>query len=93
LAVSKNQGKLGNYKKNLLFEYLWKIINFTYGVMIILSVFVGIRTLLYVLGNIPEEKFSLSGLIIVLSFIILIVIFRNLIKPYFEKKINIKKEL
>jgi len=77
-------------EKNIIFEYLWKIINFFYGVLIVASIFIGIRTLLYFLGGIPEEKFSMKGLIIVLTFIVFYVIFRNLTKPYFEKKMNKK---
>ncbi|MBU3012294.1 hypothetical protein KO506_12835 [Polaribacter vadi] len=78
-------------EKEIIFEYLWKTINFFYGVLIIASIFVGIRTLLYFLGRIPEEKTSLSGTLIVVAFIIIYIIFRNLAKPYFEKKINKRK--
>jgi hypothetical protein len=79
---------LDKYDKQVLFEYLWKTINFFYGIMIVLSILVGIRTLLYLLGGIPEEKTSISGTLIVIAFIVLYVIFRNLTKPYFLKKIN-----
>ena len=82
---------LDKYDKQIMFEYLWKIINFFYGIMIILSILVGIITLLYFLGGIPKEKTSLSGTIIVITFIVAYVIFRNLTKPYFEKKINERK--
>ena len=79
---------LDKYDKQVLFEYLWKTINFFYGIMIILSVLVGIRTLLYLLGGIPKEETSTSGAIIVIAFIVIYVLFRNLTKPYFLKKMN-----
>ena len=79
---------LDKYDKQVLFEYLWKTINFFYGIMIILSIAVGIRTLLYLLGVIPEEETSISGTIIVIAFIVIYVLFRNLTKPYFIKKMN-----
>ncbi|WP_155810465.1 hypothetical protein [Polaribacter sp. Hel_I_88] len=56
--------------------------------MIILSILVGIRTLLYLLGGIPDEKTSISGTIIVIAIIVVYMLFRNLTKPYFMKKMN-----
>tara|TARA_R110002124_G_scaffold286543_1_gene467781 strand:+ start:25 stop:273 length:249 start_codon:yes stop_codon:yes gene_type:complete len=79
---------LDKYDKEILFKYLWKTINFFYGIMILLSILVGIRTLLYLLGGIPEEETSISGTIIVIALIVVYVLFRNLTKPYFMKKIN-----
>jgi len=82
---------LDKYDKQIMFEYLWKTINFFYGIMILLSILVGIRALLYFLGGMKDEKFSINGLLIVSSFIIIYIVLRNLTKPFFEKKINGKK--
>jgi len=79
---------LDKYDKQIMLEYLWKTINFFYGIMILLSILVGIRTLLYILGGMTDEKFSVNGLIIVSSFIIVYIVLRNLTKPYFMKKMN-----
>jgi len=79
---------LDKYDKEILFEYLWKIINFFYGIMILLSILFGIRALLYVLGGMTDKETTTSGLIKVSTFIIVYMILRNLIKPYFLKKIN-----
>jgi len=79
---------LDKYDKQVMFEYLWKTINFFYGIMILLSILVGIRTLLYILGGMTDEKFSFNGLLIVSSFIIFYIVLRNLTKPYFLRKIN-----
>lgn len=51
--------------------------------MLLLSVLVGIRFLPYLLGGLTDERISLSGIIKVSVFIIL----RNLMKPFFLKKI------
>jgi len=82
---------LDKYDKQIMFEYLWKTINFFYGIIILLSILVGIRALLYFLGGMKDEKFSINGLLIVSSFIIIYIVLRNLTKPFFEKKINGKK--
>jgi|TARA_B110000114_G_scaffold166256_1_gene187272 hypothetical protein len=82
---------IDKYDKQIMFEYLWKTINFFYGIMILLSILVGIRTLLYFLGGMKDEKFSINGLLIVSSFIIIYIVLRNLTKPFFEKKINERK--
>jgi hypothetical protein len=82
---------LDKYDRQIMLEFLWKTINFFYGIMIILSILVGIRTLLYFLGGIPEEETSISGTLIVIGFIIVYVLFRNLTKPFFERKINERK--
>jgi hypothetical protein len=82
---------LDKYDRQIMLEFLWKTINFFYGIMIILSILVGIRTLLYFLGGVPEEETSISGTLIVIGFIIVYVLFRNLTKPFFERKINERK--
>ena len=82
---------IDKYDKQIMFEYLWKTINFFYGIMILLSILVGIRTLLYFLGGMKDEEFSINGLLIVSSFIIIYIVLRNLTKPFFEKKINERK--
>ncbi|WP_264558477.1 hypothetical protein [Flavobacterium sp. N2270] len=79
---------LDKYDKQIMFEYLWKTINFFYGIMILLSILVGIRALLYFLGGMKDENFSVNGLLIVSSFIIIYIVLRNLTKPYFMRKIN-----
>jgi len=79
---------LDKYDKQTILEYVWKSINFFYGIMIILSILVGIRTLLYLLGGISEEETSISGTIIVISLIVVFIIFRNMTKPWFMKKIS-----
>ena len=79
---------LDKYDKQILFEYLWKTINFFYGIMILISILVGIKALLYFLGGMKDENFSLNGLLIVSSFIIIYIVLRNLTKPYFMRKIN-----
>jgi len=79
---------LDKYDKQILFEYLWKTINFFYRIMILLSILVVIRALLYFLGGMKDENFSLNGLLSVSSFIIIYIVLRNLTKPYFMRKIN-----
>ena len=79
---------LDKYDKQIMFEYLWKTINFFYGIMILLSILVGIRALLYFLGGMKDEKFSVDGLLIVSSIIIIYIVLRNLTKSWFLKKIS-----
>jgi len=79
---------LDKYDKQIMYEYLWKLINFFYGIMILLSILVGIRALLYFLGGMKDEKFSVDGLLIVSSIIIIYIVLRNLTKSWFFKKIS-----
>ncbi|RNC92151.1 MAG: hypothetical protein ED555_03335 [Allomuricauda sp.] len=79
---------MDKYDKEIFFEYLWKVINYFYWILIIASVFVGIRALIYVLEGMIDSETSKSGLIKVSTFIVVYVLARNLIKPYFMKKMN-----
>ena len=56
--------------------------------MLLGVIFVGLRTILYILGGMSDESVSQTGLIKVWIFIIGYVILRNLIKPFFIKKMN-----
>ncbi len=76
---------LDKYDKQIVFEYLWKTINFFYVIMIVLSILVGVRTLLYFLGGTPEEETSISETLIVTAFIVVYMLFRNLTKPFLLK--------
>ena len=85
----RTEKHLDKYDKEILFEYLWKTINFflrNYDNTFHFGW--NCRTLLYFLGGIPEEETSISGTIIVIAFIVVYVLFRNLTKPYFTKKMN-----
>ncbi|MDC8003892.1 hypothetical protein POV27_07500 [Aureisphaera galaxeae] len=55
---------------------------------IICAIIVGIRALLYILGGMTDVETSKSGLIKVSTVLIGYIIFRNMVKSYFRKKIK-----
>lgn len=79
---------MDKYDKEIFFGYVWKVINFFYWTLICLGVLVAIRAIIFVLEGMMDEETSKTGLIKLSAFIIGYVVLRNLIKPFFIKKMN-----
>ncbi len=74
--------------KEVIYWSIWKLIQYIYGIALILAIMVGIRTVLYFLNGMKDESRSPSGMITVWIIIITVIILRNILKPYFRKKTN-----
>ena len=74
--------------KEVIYWSIWKLIQYIYGIALILEIIVGIRTVLYFLNVMKDESISPSGMITVWIIIITVIILRNILKPYFRKKTN-----
>ena len=74
--------------KEVLYWSIWRLIEFIYSMALILAFGVGLLTILYVLNGMKDEDISPSGMLIVWTLIILVIILRNILKPYFKKKTN-----
>ncbi len=74
--------------KEVIYWSIWKLIQYIYGIALILAIFVGIRTVLYFLNGMKDEGISPNGMITVWIIIITVIILRNILKPYFRKKTN-----
>jgi len=79
---------LDKLDKEVLYWSIWRLIEFIYSMALILAFGVGLLTILYVLNGMKDEDISPSGMLIVWTLIILVIIFRNILKPYFKKKTN-----
>ncbi|GEM_PF-3161433 len=79
---------LDKFDKEILFEYIWKLISFFYAIMIIISVLIGIITIIYILEGMVNKEISQNGLIKVWILVISYIILRNLIKPFFMRKMS-----
>ena len=74
--------------KEVIYWSIWKLIQYIYGISLILAVCTGVLVILNFLNGTIEEKLSLSGTIIVGTISIFVIILRNLLKPFFRKKTN-----
>lgn len=74
--------------KELLYWTVWKFINFIYGITLVLVILVGLWTVIYVLEGMVDEGISQTGLIKLWILIIVYIVIRNLVKPFFMRKLN-----
>ena len=74
--------------KEVIYWSIWKLIQYVYGVALLLAVCVGLLTILYFLNGMKDENISQSGMITIWVIIISVIIVRNILKPYFKKKTN-----
>ncbi|WP_228852859.1 hypothetical protein [Aegicerativicinus sediminis] len=74
--------------KEVLYWSVWKLIQFIYGIAVLLAIVVGIITILYFLNGMKDENISQTGMIKVWTIIIVVIVLRNILKPYFKKMTN-----
>ena len=65
--------------KEVIHWSIWKLIQYIYGIALILAIFVGIRTVLYFLNGMKYEGISPNGMITVWIIIISVIILRNIL--------------
>jgi len=67
---------------------IWKLINFLFGVSLILIIVIIIRMLIYLLVGIPNDRVFRSDFMVLAGIFIAIIITRVLVKPYFIKLVK-----
>ena len=70
------------------YQYLWRFINYLYGAAVLGFIIYSIQALLLMNPRFRDDSINKSALLAILAVFILIIIFRNLAKPFFIKKIN-----
>jgi membrane protein YdbS with pleckstrin-like domain len=69
---------LDKIDKEVIYWSIWKLIQYIYGIALILAIFVGILTVLYFLYGMKDESISPSGMITVWIIIISVIPLQNL---------------